>query len=120
MREISWDRMDQFNVGAARASFTPMEALMSAAPFEPIESSQMEMLALRDVLQDALDDVLTPLELWVFNALVVERKSLRSLGRQINRPKTTIARIRDGAFRKLREHLQDTPAIRSYLERDQA
>lgn len=78
--------------------------------------SQIELIHLRDIINDVMEDTLTPMELWVFNALIIERQSLRELGRQINRPKTTIARIRDGAIKKLREALQDDPAIIEYLE----
>jgi len=89
---------------------------MSAPPgYEP-EISQLEILHLRDIINDAIEGTLTPLELWVFNALVVERKSLRSLGLQIGRPKTTVARIRDNAIKKVRQSLKEHPAIIDYLE----
>ena len=99
-----------------RRYFSPYEALMSAPPgYEP-EISQLEILHLRDIINDAIEGTLTPLELWVFNALVVERKSLRSLGHQIGRPKTTVARIRDNAIKKVRQGLKEHPAIIDYLE----
>ena len=99
-----------------RRYLSPYEALMSTpAGYEP-EISQLEILHLRDVINDAIEDTLTPLELWVFNAVVVERKSLRSLGAQIGRPKTTVARIRDNAIKKVRRSLKDHPAIIDYLE----
>lgn len=96
---------------------TPIEALMEAEPQGPIEFSQIELLSLREVLQDAIEEALTAEEAWVFNALIVERLSVRQLGRQISVPKTTITRIRDRALGKLREHLLEQPAIRDYLER---
>ena len=95
---------------------SPIEALMQAVPGDDPEASQLELLHLRDVLEDALEECLTPMELWVFNAVVVEGHSLRSLGRQISRPKTTIARIRDRALEKLQERLLRDPAIRRRLE----
>lgn len=76
----------------------------------------MELIHLRDLLNDAIEDTLSPLELWIFNAVFIERQSLRALGRQINRPKTTVARMRDNAVKKLREALQDNPAIIAHLE----
>jgi len=96
--------------------FTPYESIMCAPPGVEPGISQMELIHLRDILNDAIEDVLTPLELWIFNAIFIERQSLRALGRQINRPKTTVARIRDGAVKKLREALQDNPSIVEYLE----
>ena len=89
--------------------------MSTPAGYEP-EISQLEILHLRDIINDAIEDTLTPLELWVFNAVVVERKSLRSLGSQIGRPKTTVARIRDNAIKKVRRSLKDHPAIIDYLE----
>jgi len=104
------------NGWAKSRAFTPYESIMSAPPGVEPAVSQMELIHLRDIINDAIDEHLTPLETWVFNALIVERKSLRSLGRQINRPKTTIARIRDGAIKKLQEALRDNPDIIDYLE----
>jgi hypothetical protein len=97
-------------------AFTPYESMMCSPPGVEPGISQMEMIHLRDIINDAMEDVLTPLELWVFNAVTVERQSLRQLGRQINRPKTTVARIRDGAVKKLQEALREHPAIIEYLE----
>jgi DNA-directed RNA polymerase sigma subunit (sigma70/sigma32) len=96
---------------------TPLEALMSTPPHHEPQVSQLELLVIRDLIQDAIEDCLTPLEQWVFNATIVERQSLRGLGRQINRPKTTVARIRDRALLKLRGALADSPAIIEYLTR---
>jgi hypothetical protein len=115
-REVLLDPQGS-NMPYKKRAFTPYEALMSAAPGQEIEPSQLEMLALRDILQDALEETLTPIELWIFNSYVVERQSLRVLGRQINRPKTTVARMRDNAVKKLRVALQDHPLIIEYLER---
>lgn len=97
-------------------AFTPYESMMCSPPGVEPGISQIELIHLRDIINDVMEDTLTPMELWVFNALIIERQSLRELGRQINRPKTTIARIRDGAIKKLRETLQDNPAIMEYLE----
>ena len=97
-------------------AFTPYESMMSAPPGVEPAVSQMELIHLRDIISDAIEECLTPLEIWVFNAVVVERKSLRSLGRQINIPKTSVARIRDNAIKKLQEALKDQPAIIDYLE----
>jgi len=74
------------------------------------------LLPLRDIIEDAIQESLTDLERWVWNSLVVELMSLRQLERQISIPKTTLARIRDRAQRKLRDALQDHPIIQEYLE----
>lgn len=117
MREIPMDPMAMWSHATTTRPFTPIEALMSSTGGEAVETSVMELIALRELINDAIDDELTDLELWVFNALFVERKSLRRLGRELSIPKTTIARIRDKAIEKLRTALQDHPTIKEYLER---
>ena len=92
-------------------------ALMQCAPGEEPQTSQEELLPLRDVIEDALD-VLDPRERWVFNAIIVERMSLRALGRQLQIPKTTVARIRDRAAEHLRKALEDNPEIQRRLGLD--
>jgi hypothetical protein len=103
-----------YNADTTRPA-TPLEALMQAAPGEEPRTSSVELLDLREAIQDALESAVTAEEAWVFNALVVERMSLRHLGRQLNRPKTTIARIRDRAIAKLQTRLLQDPAIRDRL-----
>lgn len=88
---------------------------MAAAPGEEPEVSQMELLALRDVLNDAIDEALTEEEAWIFNASIVEKMSTRELARQLGTSKSTISRSKLRAIRKLGAHLQDVPVIREYL-----
>jgi DNA-directed RNA polymerase sigma subunit (sigma70/sigma32) len=95
--------------------YTPWEALM-VADGSP-QTSVMEMVALREIINDAIEELLSPLEVWVFNALFVERKSLRKLEKELSIPKTTIARIRDKATSKLRDKLSTETLIQEYLER---
>ena len=95
--------------------FTPSEALMASEGSPVI--SVLEMIALREVINEAIDTVLTPLELWVFNAIFIEQKSLRKLAKELSIPKTTIARIRDKSTEKLRLVLQEETLIQEYLER---
>lgn len=95
--------------------YSPLEALMSTAPGRQIEVSQVELLELRDVIEDALESALTEQEQWIFNEVFVARTSLRKLGL----PKTTVARIRDRAVEKMAAALQDHPMIRAYLKDQQ-
>lgn len=95
--------------------FTPTESLMQTGSTS--EMSTIEMIALRELVNDAIDDILTELELWVFNALFVEQKSLRKLGNELSIPKTTVARIRDRSTEKLRKKLSSEPLIQEYLNR---
>lgn len=118
MREYPVDPFKLHNINGSRFNrhipFTPLEALMGTG--EP-EMSVLGMIALREIINDAIDKILTPLELWVFNALFIERKSLRKLSKELSIPKTTIARIRDRATQKLRTELENHPSIQEYLER---
>lgn len=98
-----------------RRPMTEMQALMEAAPGCEVQASVEEGLELRDVITDAIDSVLTPRERFVFDALVVERQSVRQLGRQMSISKTHITRIRDAAIRKLAAHLRDDPTIKEHL-----
>lgn len=118
-REISCDPTESvFCEPELGAPSDPLVALMEAAPGDPIPTSQAELLPLRDVLQDAMDRVLEPRERWVFDAIVVERKSIRAVGRELNLAKSYVHRIYHEAVRKLREELVATePIIQAYLHR---
>jgi len=89
---------------------------MSVMPFHEPGPSRLELLSLREIIADAMDSELKPIELWVFNAVYVERKSLRSIGRDLARSKSTVARIRDSARTKLQNELLKNPLIQDYLE----
>lgn len=100
----------------ARA-FTPMEALMSTAPGEPIEASQMEMLALRDVIADAID-ALPPRNKWVFEQHVMARVPIRQIADWMQLGKSYVWLLVQESKEMLRESLADHPAIVAYLTRN--
>jgi RNA polymerase sigma factor (sigma-70 family) len=104
----TWER-------SAERPTTPYQALMEAAPFEPVEISIAELLEVREVLVDALE-TLTEEETWVINSLITERMSIRQLARQLGAPKTTITRIRDRALSKLEKQLENHPVIIQLLK----
>ncbi len=89
---------------------TPVDALLRCAPGQEPDPSVQELIHLRDIIQDAIDE-LSPRERWVFDAVTTGGASLRSLGI----PKTTVARIRDKAIDKLRVRLSESEAIRKFL-----
>lgn len=90
------------------------EALMQCAPHQNPRPSGTERLRARDATAAAFA-VLTAEEVWVINALLIERMSLRQLARQLGSTKSTMARIRDRALKKLRNQLQDNPDVQSVL-----
>ena len=89
---------------STKAPDTPYEALMSAEPHQEPDISVIEMLAMRDVLLDAMN-ILDEEETWVVNSLVFERMSIRQVAAQIGTSKSTILRIKDRAMKKMREHM---------------
>lgn len=100
----------------ARA-FTPMEALMSAAPGEQIEASQIELLALRDVIADAID-ALPPRNKWVFEQHVIARVPIRQIADWMQLGKSYVWLLVQESKELLREELADHPAIVTYLTRN--
>lgn len=94
--------------------FTPLEALMQAQPGSEPEASQMELLALRDVLADAID-ALAPRERWVFNANVIEGQGVRRIAQDLGIAKSTVHLILQTAKRKLRERLLEHEVIRDRI-----
>jgi len=98
-----------------RRPLTAMQALMEAPPHHEVDMSTEEGLPLREILADAIDTVLSPRERWCFEALVIERQSVRQLGRQLNISKTHVCRVRDQAIQKLALNLQDHPIVKGML-----
>jgi DNA-directed RNA polymerase specialized sigma subunit len=58
---------------------------------------------------------LEPEEVWLLNALLFERLSLRDVEYVLGIPKTTVARKRDKVLAKLRQTLEDNPYVREHI-----
>jgi len=99
-----------------RRPWSPLQALMEAAPFDEPEVSQLERLALRDVLADALDD-LPPRDRRFVEARIIERRSYRSLENELGWKKSHMQRHEQRLMRRLAAALEDHPAIQTYLAR---
>jgi DNA-directed RNA polymerase specialized sigma24 family protein len=93
----------------------PYKAVMECRPGEQPDWGQEELLGLRDILQDALDQ-LEPLEIEVFDAIVVERLSFRDLSKRMGVSKSQLHRTKDICIAKLQVMLGQNPAILTYLE----
>lgn len=92
---------------------------MRCAPGNEPDVSVDVLLPLRDIIEDA-KRCLTEEERDVFEMVFTERLSLRKLGMRMGftEPpygKTSVARIRDITIQKMRDALQDVPAIKDYL-----
>mgnify|MGYP001365026924 CR=1 FL=1 len=92
----------------------PFEALMVCPPGIDPDPSRDELLPLRDILQDEIEN-LTEREQWIFDALTSRRLSLRQCGRELGLSFSHIRRIRDNVYTKLRTALIEHEEIRSYL-----
>ena len=92
-----------------------MEALMLAEPHRTPEVSLEEQHNLREILVSALD-ALEPIELWIINALLFEKLSLREVQHILGIPKTTLARKRDKILEKLRNKIRTIPEVQEYLD----
>lgn len=124
-REVSWDLAND-DVGrrptVAGADPHPeneFEALMRCRPFEDPHTPKDELLPMRDVLQDAIEE-LSPREQWILDALIVRRVSHRALARELGVSKSLIGYLRDQAVTWLRLRLEHEPLIAEYLERQAA
>ncbi len=91
-----------------------MQALMEAAPHEPVERSIEELLPLRDLLTEAFEQ-LDERDRWIVNSILVERKSIRSTAADLSLAKSHVDRLYKAALNKLRIMLADDPHIKEYL-----
>ena len=107
--DLSWKAQ-----GNPQQKQTEIEILQEAAPPAPLEESQEERIQLQEAVLDAFDE-LEEDEIWLLNALLFERLSLRQVERLTNLPKTTVARKRDYILRKLKRALNKRQIVKDYL-----
>ena len=94
-----------------------IESLMQLAPHrEAILPSIESTQAVKEIVGKIIDD-LSDEDRWIFNALVVERLSLRGAGRILGIPQTSLARRRDKIRRELMAKLIKCKPIQEWLER---
>lgn len=76
--------------------------------------SSEDRAELRDLVMNVYDK-LEEKDLWIMNALLFERLSLRDVQFVLGIPKTTVARKRDEILHKLGEELSKHPLVKEYL-----
>jgi hypothetical protein len=111
--EIPWDTQDYPRRSRATPE-TDYEALMQAAPHEPIERSVESLLPLRERLTQAFEQ-LGERDRWIVNSILVERKSIRTTAADLSLAKSHVDRLYKAALNKLRIILEDDPLIMEYL-----
>lgn len=112
-----YDTLGGHAVGGALQPATAIEALLQCAPGDEPLISLEESLALREAVACAIER-LPERERWVFDALVVEGKSLRTVAAEIGYSKSQIANIRNQAVTLLRGMLTTNLVVRRYLNGD--
>ena len=114
-KEFPFDPLDlAWKVVSPKQKQTEIEILQAAEPHAALEESQEERMQLQEAVLDAFDD-LDDEEIWLLNALLFERLSLRQVERLTQLPKTTVARKRDYILRKLKRALDKHPIVKDYL-----
>ena len=76
--------------------------------------SSEDRAELRDLVMNVYDK-LEEKDLWIMNALLFERLSLRDIQFVLGIPKPTVARKRDEILHKLGEELSKHPLVKEYL-----
>jgi len=77
--------------------------------------SEEDRTELHELVFDAYD-TLEGIELWIINAILFEKLSLRDIQYILGIPKTTVARKRDQILKKMRDHLSQHELIQEYLD----
>lgn len=86
------------------------EALMQGYDGESVE----ELLPLREAIHNAFD-VLTEYEAYVMDASHYRGLSVRAIGKELGRSKSSVFRARQRAVGKLADHLKNDPTVKGYL-----
>ena len=99
----------------SRPPENPLQALMESAPGDTVPLSSIELLPLREALEDGLDWLETchggERLRWIFDAHVNRGLSVRAIGAELNLAKSYVHRLYLEAVRLLAEHLEDHPVI---------
>lgn len=117
-RDVPVDTQTIVNRRHAHRPDTPLEALMSCAPGEEPDLSKMELLALKEVLADAIDR-LDLRHKWVFEQHVIARIPVRTLGVMMGLGKSYVWLLVQEAKQMLQDDLAQQPLIQDYFNRHQ-
>jgi|TARA_R100001530_G_scaffold14692_1_gene13170 DNA-directed RNA polymerase specialized sigma subunit len=98
---------------------TAIESIQQTAAHKEPRISKEERFLLREAVIEAVES-LDAEDLWIVNALLFERLSLRQVERILGTPKTTLARKRDKILVELREKLLENTLVREYINGGQS
>lgn len=114
-REIAYN--PQIDRRHERRAITDMQALMEAAPHEPIEPSLESLAPMRELLSEAFDE-LSERDRWIVNSILIERKSIRATAADLSLAKSHVDRLYKAALARLQDRLSDNPIIKEYLNNE--
>ena len=89
-----------------------LQLMMEGREGDPVLRQDTE---LGDVLWAVFEEILTEREQWVLRAALFERQSVRQIGVDLSLSKSQVDRLKHQALAKLRDHLQNSPVVQSYL-----
>ena len=98
-----------------RRPVTPLQALMECAPGEEPQPSLEELAPLREIVNDVIERELEGEDLWLFEALYIQKLSLQECGTVLSKTKWEIRRWADRLKRQLAEQLLVHDEVRNYL-----
>ena len=87
------------------------QALMETMPHEEPYEPQDGLMELRDAVMEHVEK-LKPREQWIVNALMNEGRSLQSIADELSITKTHVWRLRNQAFKQLKETMSNDTTIR--------
>lgn len=108
-RDSVLEYLGRLHVGVSPHS--GLQALMEAPPHTDPRRSVLDGMPLREAIAEAIDAVLTPLERWVFDAAVLERRAIRMIAADLSLTKSSVDRTKQRAVRKLRAALANNPLV---------
>lgn len=110
IRAVSLDAyLDSHDIGAGKP-LTAMEALMAAAPHNEPEESLQELQPFREAVAECMEQ-LSEQDRYIIDAINSERVTLQVLGDRLGISRMHASRLRDVAFRQLRDIMLTNPTI---------
>jgi len=116
-REIAYDPLADLPRHFGHRAATDLQALMEAAPHEPVQRSVRALLPLRELLTEAFDK-LPERDRWIVNSILIERKSIRNTAADLSPAKSHVDRLYKAALNSMRTILEANPLIAEYLNHD--
>jgi DNA-directed RNA polymerase specialized sigma subunit len=113
-REIPYDVFNLVPLLLATRPDNELQALMEAAPNEPTDSSLEEIEPLKNAVIDCIE-MLSPQDKFIIEAINYEQLTYQELGTRMGISNVHAWRLKNDAFKRLKELLSNHPVIQEYL-----